>query len=163
MTAILCRHRLSLITNVTHMKNLLLIFFLVSYTFAAAQSTDEESIQQVITSAYIEGIQNGGSADDIRKGIHPTFAMLRLIDNEIKPYPLEEWIAALEKQKKEARSPVPPRAEGKFISTDITGSAAVVKLELYRGGKKTFTDYLVLYKFTEGWRIVSKTFFRHPN
>lgn len=145
------------------MKNLVPLFFLLSYTFATAQSTDEESIQQVITSAYIEGIQNGGSADDIRKGIHPGFAMLRLIDNEIKPYPIEDWIAALEKQKKESRSPAPPRAEGKFISIDITGTAAVAKLELYRGGKKTFTDYLVLYKFNEGWRIVSKTFFRHPN
>lgn len=145
------------------MKNLLLVFFLLSYTVAAAQSDDEKSIQQVITSAYIEGIQNGGSADDIRKGIHPSFAMLRLIDNEIKPYPIEEWITALEKQKKESKSPALPRAEGKFISTDITGTAAVVKLELYRGGKKTFTDYIVLYKFNEGWRIVSKTFFRHPN
>lgn len=145
------------------MKNLLILFLFLGYTFAKAQSTDEEFIQQVITSAYIEGIQNGGSADDIRKGIHPSFAMLRLIDNEIKPYPIEDWIAALEKQKKESRSPAPPRAEGKFISIDITGTAAVAKLELYRGGKKTFTDYLVLYKFNEGWRIVSKTFFRHPN
>jgi hypothetical protein len=136
------------------------LFF--SYALAKAQGTEEESIKQVITSAYVEGIQNNGSVDDIRKGIHPTFTMLRLVDNQVKPYPIEEWIAAIEKQRKESASTA-PRAEAKFLSTDITGNAAVVKLELYRGGKKTFTDYLVLYKFTEGWRIVSKTFFRHPN
>jgi hypothetical protein len=129
---------------------------------AKAQGTEEESIKQVIMSAYVEGIQNGGSVDDIRKGIHPTFTMLRLADNEVKPYPIEEWITAIEKRKKESAPPA-PRAEAKFLTTDITGNAAVVKLELYREGKKTFTDYLVLYKFTEGWRIVSKTFFRHPN
>jgi hypothetical protein len=145
------------------MKKLLLILLFFSYALAKAQGTEEESIKQVITSAYVEGIQNNGSVDDIRKGIHPTFTMLRLVDNQVKPYPIEEWIAAIEKQRKESTSPALPRAEAKFISTDITGNAAIVKLELYRGGKKTFTDYLVLYKFTEGWRIVSKTFFRHPN
>jgi hypothetical protein len=144
------------------MKKLLLTFLFFSYVLAKAQGTDEESIKQVILSAYVEGIQNGGSVDDIRKGIHPTFTMLRMVDNEVKPYPIEEWIAAIEKRKKES-APAAPRAEAKFITTDITGNAAVVKLDLYREGKKTFTDYLVLYKFTEGWRIVSKTFFRHPN
>ena len=144
------------------MKKLLFTFLFFSYALAKAQGTEEESIKQVINSAYVEGIQNNGSVDDIRKGIHPTFTMLRLVDNQVKPYPIEEWIANIEKQRKES-APAVPRAEARFISTDITGNAAVVKLELYRGGKKTFTDYLVLYKFTEGWRIVSKTFFRHPN
>ena len=87
--------------------------------------------------------------------------MLRLTDNDIKPLPISEWIANIEKSKA-ANEPAPPKAEGKFINVDITGNAAVVKLDLSRNGKRTFTDYLVLYKFTEGWRIVSKTYFRHP-
>lgn len=39
---------------------------------------------------------------------------------------------------------------------DITGNAAIAKVELYQEGNKIFTDYLSLYKFKEGWRIVSK-------
>jgi hypothetical protein len=127
---------------------------------ASAQS-DEEAVKAVVTSAYIEGIHNRGSVDDIRRGIHPSFNMLRLVDNEIKPFPIEEWITALEKAKKESTTPQ-VRTEGKFVDVDITGNAAVVKLELYRESKKIFTDYIVLYKFNEGWRMVSKTFFRHP-
>lgn len=129
--------------------------------FISAQSADEEAIKKVVTSAYIEGIQNNGNIDDIRNGFHPTFNMLRLIENDIKPYPIEEWIAAIEKRKAEGNTSS-VKTTGKFISIDDTGNAATVKLELYRENKKTFTDYIVLYKFTEGWRIVSKTYYRHP-
>lgn len=127
----------------------------------AVGQTDEEAIKNVITVAYVGGIHNGGSIEEIRKGFHPSFEMLRLVENDVKPLPLEEWVAAIEK----ARSAKPagtPQAEAKFINVDITGNAAVVELELFREQRKIFTDYLVLYKFSEGWRIVSKSFYRHP-
>jgi hypothetical protein len=142
------------------MKALLTIILLVTFQMSIAQN-DEEAVKAVITSAYVEGIHNRGSVDDIRKGFHPTFNMLRLTQNEIKPLAIEDWISSIEKNRKENATPG-PKTEGKFVSTDITGNAAVVKLELYRESKKIFTDYIVLYKFTEGWRIVSKTFYRHP-
>jgi hypothetical protein len=144
------------------LKTILPAFILIysSLINSFAQSADEAAIKSIITSAYIEGIQNNGNIDDIRNGFHPSFSMLRLIDNEVKPFAIEEWITAIEKRKKEGNvSSV--RTEGKFITVDITGSVAIVKLELYRQGKKTFTDYLVLYKFNEGWKIVSKTYYRH--
>jgi hypothetical protein len=138
-----------------------LILLLFGLPLATSAQTDEADIKAVITSAYVEGIHNRGNVDDIRKGFHPSFNMLRLINNEIKPLPIEEWISNLEKAKKENPA-TPPRTAGKFMNVDVTGNNAVVKLELFREGKKIFTDYLVLYKFTEGWRIVSKTYFRHP-
>lgn len=138
----------------------ILAFTIIALNFSLAQRTDEESIKKVITDAYIEGIQNNGSIENIRKGFHPSFNMLRLVDNDINPLPIGEWITSIEKRRGEG-SASSVRTEGKFISVDLTGNAAIVKLELYREGKKTFTDYLVLYKFTEGWKIVSKTYFRH--
>jgi hypothetical protein len=45
---------------------------------------------------------------------------------------------------------------------EISGNAAVVKLELTRGGKHVFTDFLSLYRFPAGWMIVGKTFQAHP-
>ncbi|HEY0743347.1 MAG TPA: nuclear transport factor 2 family protein [Chryseosolibacter sp.] len=142
------------------MKYMLSILFVSCALLSFAQS-DEEAVKQVVTSAYVEGIHNRGNVDDIRKGFHPSFNMLRLINNEIKPLRIEEWIANNEKAKKENPA-APSKTEGKFVNVDITGNNAVVKLELYRDNKKIFTDYLVLYKFTEGWRIVSKTYYRHP-
>jgi hypothetical protein len=142
------------------MKNLFTLLFCFSVLAVAAQSAEETAVKDVVNTAYVQGIHNRGPVEDIRKGFHPTFNMLRLVDNQIKPLPIEEWITNLEKAKKESTAPA-VKTEGKFINVDVTGNNAVVKLELYRENKKIFTDYLVLYKFTEGWRIVSKTFFRH--
>jgi hypothetical protein len=36
-----------------------------------------------------------------------------------------------------------------------------VRLELRRDGKHVFTDHLSLYRFADGWKIVSKTFQAH--
>ena len=40
--------------------------------------------------------------------------------------------------------------------------AAAVKQDFYRGKRRTCTDFLSLYKFKEGWRIVSWTTYHHP-
>ena len=47
-------------------------------------------------------------------------------------------------------------------TVEVTGTAAICKVELTRGGKLVFTDYLALYKFEDGWKIVGKSFYRHP-
>src|SRR5690349_15059778 len=119
------------------------LLLIMAVPFLSCAQSEEEAIKQVISSAYIDGIQNRGEAATIRKGFHPSFTMLRMMENDIKPLPIEEWISNLEKAKA-SNEPAPPKAEGKFINVDITGSAAVVKLDLFRAGKKTFTDYLVL-------------------
>lgn len=146
------------------MKGIVLTLFATLFAGALmAQLTDAEQVKNVVSSAYVEGIQNNGSIEEIRKGFHPSFAMLRFMENEVKPFPIEEWIAAIEKRRAEAKPDAKVvRTEANFLSVDVTGTAATVKLELFREGKKTFTDYIVLYKFTEGWRIVSKTYYRHP-
>jgi hypothetical protein len=141
-------------------KTFLSFLFLFTSSVVFAQA-DEETVKQVVNLAYVQGIHNGGPIEDIRKGFHPSFQMLRLMNNEVKPLTIEEWITNIEKARKE-NTAAAVKTEGKFISVDVTGTAAIVELELFRDNKKIFTDYLVLYKFTEGWRIVSKTFYRHP-
>ena len=73
---------------------------------------------------------------------------------------LEEWIARLEKGNRERTGPR-PAIRHEFTGVDVTGNAATVRLELYRDGKHAFTDYLSLYRFPDGWKIVSKTFQAH--
>lgn len=134
------------------------LVFLITTVLSFGQ--DKEQIEQIIQKSYVNGLHNGGPAADIRQGFHASFNMLRLMDNKISPLPIEEWISNRDKNLAKATSkPFPVTA--KYIFIDVTGNNAVAKLELFREEKKIFTDYLVLYKFTEGWRIVSKTFFRH--
>lgn len=143
------------------MKNLIIVVLFALSVTAFGQS-EEDAVKQVVSTAYVGGIHNGGPVEDIRKGFHPTFSMLRQMDNTVKPLPIEEWITNIEKNRSSNTTPSTVKTEGKFVSVTIAGSAANVVLELYRGDKKIFTDNLLLYKFNEGWRIVSKTYFRHP-
>ncbi len=122
---------------------------------------EAEEIRRVIDKAYIDGIQNWGDPDVIRQHFVPEFVMLMLVDNQIQEMPIEAWIARNEKQKAEHPDGPPYPATVKYLDIDVVGTAAMVKLELYRQGQRQFTDYLALYRFEEGWKIVGKTFYRH--
>jgi hypothetical protein len=117
----------------------------------------------VIQSAYVDGLQNKGPVADIEKGFHPGFELLGNKNNELTRFPIYSWI--LYHRKKLAENPNPPTADEvvtcMFPLIDVTGNAAMAKIELYKGGNILFTDYLSLYKFEEGWQIVSKIYFRH--
>ena len=82
-------------------------------------------------------------------------------NNNLNKRPIEEWIKIIEKGK--AANPDGPaqKVTCKYLDIDVTGGAAVAKIELYRGSKKIFTDYLSLYKFNEGWKVASKIYQRH--
>lgn len=50
--------------------------------------------------------------------------------------------------------------EAAYVRVDITGTA-VVKLQLFINGEHEYTDYFGLYRFSDGWRIVTKVFQSH--
>jgi len=144
-------------------KLFILVLSLVPLVVLSQNETEQEAIKKVIQSAYVDGLQNKGPVADIEKGFHPGFELLGIKNNELTKFPIYSWI--MYHQKRLAENPNPPTAEElvtcKFPLIDITGNAAMVKIELFKGGNILFTDYLSLYKFEEGWQIVSKIYFRH--
>ncbi len=144
-----------------------LAFVLVANPLAAAAADDlaaeREAIVRVVGDAYVDGIHNFRDPVAIRKGFHPGFEMLVLRDGKLEKLPLEKWIASIE----ERNAKEPPPADGQrstsaaYPLVEITGSAAICKVEITREGKLVFTDYLALYRFEDGWRIVGKSFYRH--
>jgi hypothetical protein len=88
--------------------------------------------------------------------------MFRFNKNEITSAPLEEWITNIEKGRNQSNANADGnKATVEYKQVSIAGNSANVMLDLFRGDKKLFTDHLLLYKFNEGWRIVSKTFYRY--
>jgi hypothetical protein len=125
---------------------------------ARAQS-DEDAIKALIQSAYVDGLQNLVDLEKTKAGFHPDFVLLGLRDGKLTRLPIAEWIASAEKRK--ADGVKPPLTVCRFVTVDVTGSAASVKLELHQNDKRIFTDYLSLYKFPDGWKIVGKIYYRH--
>lgn len=142
---------------------LILVCSLAMFAQSGTSSDDELSIRNVIQSAYVDGLQNWGDVEAIRAGFHPTFELLsKNKDNEIQKLPIGQWIEMVETRK--AQNPKGPEflTSAEILEIDITVDAASVKLDLIKNEKRIFTDYLLLYKFEEGWRIVGKIYYRIP-
>jgi len=131
---------------------------------STAAPDEAAAIQRVVNEAYIDGIHNYRDPVAIRKGFDAGFDMLILKDDKLEKLPLEAWIARLA----EAKTPAPTRESGvrpttaEFPVVEIAGSAAFCRVEVSRDGKRLFTDFLNLYKFADGWRIVGKSYYRWP-
>jgi len=129
--------------------------------YAGAADGDVEAVKAVVKSAYVDGVHAKADPALMRAGFHPSFRMLVLRDGVVTGVTLDEWAGRIEKGAAERKGP-PPVIRHEFTHVDVTRDAAVVRLELHRDGKHVFTDYLSLYRFPEGWKIVSKTFQAHP-
>ena len=134
----------------------------VTATVASAADADRAAVEAVVKTAYVDGVHAKGDPALMRQGFHPDFRMSVLHDGVMTQVSLEDWIARLEKANAERKGPR-PEIRHEFPHTDVTGNAAVVRVELHRDGKHTFTDYLSLYRFPDGWKIVSKIFQSHAS
>lgn len=146
------------------MKNILFVclaLLLPGFLSATTPKADEVNIQELITSAYIDGLQNMDEPRAALKAFHPDFEMLMNRNGQLNKVRIKQWVERVEERMKNQDLQNRPRISGKFVDIDVTGNAAMVKLELYRENTLLFTDYFSLYKFGEDWQIVSKSFQMH--
>jgi len=133
---------------------------LLALNFSMAQNVaEEDAIKDVIQRAYIDGIHNLGEIEDIKNGFHPGFELLIKNQNgQLVKLPIYSWLETIENRKAENPDGTEIKTIADYLSFDVTGEAAVAKFDLYKDGKRTFTDYLFLYKFGNDWKIVSKIY-----
>ena len=146
--------------------NILIVAALLLVTTVTGQekNSEKEIIKNTIQTAYIEGLQNEGDKVKIESGFHPDFYLLGIDkDDNMWRYSINEWKEKAINQRKTGELPLTgdKKVSANYKSIDITENVAVVKLEYYVNKKHIYTDYLSLYKFELGWKIVSKVFFKH--
>ncbi len=126
---------------------------------------DKEAIKKTIQMAYVEGLQNEGDVKKIDAGIHPGFNLLGIGEkDQMWNLPIEKWKVSTLAKKEKGELPKKKEKEVtiKFLSVDVTGTAAVAKIEFYIGEKLTYVDYISLYKFESGWKMVNKIYYKLP-
>lgn len=146
------------------MKNSFIIICLFFSLSIIAQDIkkDQQVIKDVIQTAYVEGLQNEGNIEKIDSGIHPGFNLLGIDKgDEMWKLSIADWKAKVVKRLEDGEL---PRKEDlisiKFLSVDVTGTAAVAKIEFYVGEKLVYVDYISLYKFESGWKMVNKIYYK---
>ena len=111
----------------------------------------------------VVGDPNERDVEKIRSGFHTDFTMLTFRDNGINKVPIAQWIQGIERSLE--RNPNPPDVpvHHEFAAIQISGNAAVAQIEVYRGDRHLYSDFMSLYKFEDGWKIVNKIFYSHPS
>ncbi len=127
-----------------------------------SNEAEVEAVKAVIETAYIQGIHNERNVEKIRGGFHPDFNMLVLRDNSLSAVPIEQWISGIERSLERNPDPreVPLHAE--YATVNVSGNAAIAQIEVFEGERQLYSDFMSLYKFADGWKIVNKIYYSHP-
>lgn len=122
---------------------------------ATRAATYDRSTVEAVVQLYFDGLYEG-DADKLAAAFHPT-ADLRWQDKgEFKVIAREAWLD-LVRSRPSAKSKGQPRHDFVVTTDRSDESTAFVKLQCALP-PRFFTDYLVLLKLTDGWRVVSKAY-----
>ncbi len=143
----------------------LLLVLLVASAAAAAGEKDVEkdvaAIRNTIETAYVKGIHTDWNVELIKTGFHPAFTMFIYEEGGVRKFTIDEWTKSIERKKQTMPDGPDYEIKSDIPMVDVTGNAAVARVELYKDGKHIYSDYMSLYKFDDGWKIVGKIYHRH--
>lgn len=132
-------------------RTMLTLFMLLAITFTAVAQNDLAAVRSTLTD-YMEGTSKGQVAR-IKKAFTPTASLYSVNpDGTQKRLPIGEYIGYFKEGQTRDR-------KGKIISVDIVNDAAHAKVEIISGNTK-FTDYMLLLKLKDGWKIINKSYTR---
>ena len=116
----------------------------------------EEAAVRVPLELYMRGHAED-NAEHMRAAFMPTARL-----ESVREGPLTSWDLDFYCQRFK-NTPAADEATRRRVidSLDIVGTAAMAKVTLYHGAV-TFTDYFVLLKTEQGWKIASKAFHAQP-
>ena len=113
-----------------------------------------EAVQKTLVT-YLDGLYEGDTKK-LAAAFHEESHLYAAADGKLADTPRAKWLDMVAGR-------ASPKAQGlkrtdRIVSVDFSGpETAFVKLECSIH-PRYFTDYLTLLKFSDGWRIVSKTF-----
>lgn len=140
----------------------IVLVLLCSIGAFAVENDEKQAVIKAVEEAYVQGVHANPSGEAMRKGFHTDFIMFVFDTGKVNKVTRDEWISRIEAAKAKNRDSPRPEIKAEFPLVEITGNAAILKVEIYRNGKHIFSDYLSLYKFDDGWKIVGKIFYRQP-
>lgn len=110
---------------------------------------DSEQVTETLLD-YIEGTANG-QPERLRKAFHPDFNLYTVTKDSLWIRSGKEYISNVKVGEKVNRI-------GKIISIDIEKDAAIAKVEIIVPDVRSFTDYFLLLKYEDSWKIVHKSY-----
>ncbi len=133
-------------------------------SFSPSHAGDEEAaVRETIVDAYVKGIHIDRDIPAIKKGFHPSFTMFIKSGADVKTLSIDKWCESIEKSKKKDPDGPDYKVTHEIPIVSVSGDAAVAKVMIYRDDKLIYSDYMSLYRFEDGWKIVGKIYYSHKD
>tara|TARA_B110000967_G_C18356089_1_gene303645 strand:- start:29 stop:472 length:444 start_codon:yes stop_codon:yes gene_type:complete len=137
-------------------------FFLITLIFggvltlkAQTENSQSEIVQiEKTLMNYIDGTANG-EIEKLKKAFHPDFNLYTISNDSLRVRSGKKYIDNVKKGKKSNRI-------GRIISIDYENDAAIAKAEILIPNWRIFTDYFLLMKYENSWKIVQKSYTYQP-
>ncbi|MEO1256774.1 MAG: serine hydrolase, partial [Bacteroidota bacterium] len=116
----------------------------------AKADKDEQLIRETLTH-YIEGTANG-EPERLKKAFHPDFNLYSTTsEGNLRIWEGRDYISRIKPGEKSNRI-------GRIISIDREGITATAKVEIIVPEWRVFTDYFLLVKYQNEWKIIHKSY-----
>lgn len=126
-----------------------LVVLIVGIQTARAQN-ELDAIRSTLMD-YIEGTAKG-EPDRVKRAFHPELNLYSVRNDSVNIWYGQSYIEGISPGKKSNRI-------GRIVSIDFENNAAVAKIEIVMPGpKRIYTDYVLLLKYQEQWKIIHKSF-----
>lgn len=122
---------------------------------------EKEKIKKVITESLVSAAGNYWDLEKWKKGFHPEFTGLTLVGTELEKDTYSDWekvIGAMEIKEPEGHKVL---IIERIPRVDVLGHMGIAEVKIYNGTNLSETTYILLIKFSDGWKVVSKVGLNH--
>lgn len=136
-----------------------LLFSISSFAQSKGRAYDNAAaIEEVIREAYINGVYNEGYMLSVKQGFSPDFTAIIFEEkDQSRLETVEDWIRRTEQNKASGNLPLQGDQKVTFdiVKLEISNNIANARVQFMVGGKVQHTDFIGLYKFSTGWKLVN--------
>ncbi len=122
---------------------------------------EKEAIKKTIQDSLVDGYLNQYDIEMMKKGIHSEFTIMELNNNKLNKRKFEDLLGYAKRTK-----PLRPKGRRvkvtiKILMVDVVGDIGCAKVEFYVGTNLHGTDYIILIKFKDGWKLIGSVAYEH--
>ena len=110
---------------------------------------------EAVLQTYFDGLYEG-DVEKLSAAFHPVSHLYCEKDGEVLDVPREQWFEAVRKRASAASQGL--ARDDRILLLDISGPETAFAKVACQLPPRYFTDYLVLNRTAQGWRIVSKVY-----
>jgi hypothetical protein len=125
------------------------------------KSIECNAIEKILDESYIDGYLNSKNSKSVENGFHPEFNGLFVKNNVLEKSQINNQQIDTGRTDKSESKKNYQELSAKFSSIKVIGRIGFAKCEIYKGFENHVTEYILLLRFDEGWKLVTKISHNH--